>query len=264
MRESAMRRSIESLWGSDSVDKWQSMDRWLADPSTSAIAWQVLSRSTDPSTLAWAATRVHQSQQRREILHRLVSLGDIGADVWIALAARPDWRSDIGELAAQASDASLRRWFAHLRSDDRIVRVAASFILANAPEQSVNTIATELVARGIDRGPAFMAILARPTPQRLRWLASAASDPSLQPSLFSAQQRFRSHQPLLAEWTGIFPTPTQETDDDDRPDKKHTIETIVDRFRIANVCPSESGSGVFGRLTGPLVRPRANTRNQTV
>jgi hypothetical protein len=157
-------------------------------PDLHAAGVAALVRLADPETLARLATVETDAALKRDLVSALLKREEKTAlGAYLRLAAAPATREVALELLDQRPDLSRDILFEFLCSPYPCRRQGAALVLGRLDGPETHRRLMEMVARGIHRQEALMALLASPSPDAAQYLARVRSDPWLAGALISAQ-----------------------------------------------------------------------------
>lgn len=199
--EPLRRRAFDLVCQSAGVSEKQVLMHWLSQPNLRMQAWE---RLVGGATFVELQQMIGQTQtdlERLQLCERIAASPDPNSvGVLLTLAQQSQWRPMVHASADRLDDAKIRQLIMLMRQRNSQIRTAAAFVLASVRDETVDqTVASMVLGRRYQQ-PAYLVLLSRNTPEARAFLAKAASNPQLNPALFSAQAHFATIQRQLQQW----------------------------------------------------------------
>lgn len=192
--------------------------QWLSSQVSREPAWEMLFARTPDRDLGRLVSLASRPSERAQVCQRIVRLpGSAAADAFVRLAPDARWRPLIATACHEMGGEARGRLLDLLRDGSPVERAGAGFVVATLPGTEVDRQLAEMIARGRSRQAAYLALLARRTPEALQFLRAASRDTELAPALHSAQYGWQSFGPITLTWLSELEEKRDDIDSAGRP-----------------------------------------------
>ncbi|OYP31090.1 hypothetical protein [Rhodopirellula sp. MGV] len=241
-------RAIELVLNAAGNQSQSVLTAWLDAPSIRYLAWDRLLRLKRIDEMP-AMVPLARSDEERTLLCQVIARSEepVAVRQLLELAQLPLWRKAVRHGVNELHAESVPVLIQFLRSNDREIKLAAAFVVASVPNRQVDNTLAELVLHGWHQQPAYIALLSRNTPNSRAFIARAATQPHLSPSLHSARVNFAAIEKSLQFWIDQTQGQKHETPETSHSLSPESIGTTVVRFvptgiSAGIVVPSRSAS----------------------